>query len=143
MFRPAGCTWENTYGFWDVKGVSIPAAVTVFPHEIWQAPRSWVERAYPNLIYFNEVDRGNHLAAWQRNSFSRGSRGIPVTPLTTHRRGAPVACRPGVLQSPATGLPGGQCHGSVLASAHRAARARSPAAVYSELLSFDGARPDG
>jgi pimeloyl-ACP methyl ester carboxylesterase len=57
--------WENTYGFWDTKGVSIPAAVTVFPHEIWQAPRSWVERAYPNLIYFNEVDRGNHFAAWQ------------------------------------------------------------------------------
>jgi pimeloyl-ACP methyl ester carboxylesterase len=57
--------WENTYGFWDFKGVSIPAAVTVFPHEIWQAPRSWVERAYPNLIYFNEVDRGNHFAAWQ------------------------------------------------------------------------------
>jgi pimeloyl-ACP methyl ester carboxylesterase len=57
--------WENTYGFWDFKNVSIPAAVTVFPHEIWQAPRSWVERAYPNLIYFNEVDRGNHFAAWQ------------------------------------------------------------------------------
>jgi pimeloyl-ACP methyl ester carboxylesterase len=57
--------WENTYGFWDFKGVSIPAAVTVFPHEIWQAPRSWVERAYPKLIYFNEVDRGNHFAAWQ------------------------------------------------------------------------------
>jgi pimeloyl-ACP methyl ester carboxylesterase len=57
--------WENTYGFWDAKGVSIPAAVTVFPHEIWQAPRSWVERAYPNLIYFSEVDRGNHFAAWQ------------------------------------------------------------------------------
>jgi pimeloyl-ACP methyl ester carboxylesterase len=57
--------WENTYGFWDVKNVSIPAAVTVFPHEIWRAPRSWVERAYPNLIYFNEVDRGNHFAAWQ------------------------------------------------------------------------------
>jgi pimeloyl-ACP methyl ester carboxylesterase len=57
--------WENTHGFWDFKNVSIPAAVTVFPHEIWQAPRSWVERAYPNLIYFNEVDRGNHFAAWQ------------------------------------------------------------------------------
>jgi pimeloyl-ACP methyl ester carboxylesterase len=57
--------WENTYGFWDFKNVSIPAAVTVFPHEIWQAPRTWVERAYPNLIYFNEVDRGNHFAAWQ------------------------------------------------------------------------------
>jgi pimeloyl-ACP methyl ester carboxylesterase len=57
--------WENPYGFWDVKNVSIPAAVTVFPHEIWQTPRSWAERAYSNLIYFNEVDRGNHFAAWQ------------------------------------------------------------------------------
>jgi pimeloyl-ACP methyl ester carboxylesterase len=57
--------WENTYGFRDAKGVSIPAAVTVFPHEMYQPPRSWVERAYPKLIYFNEVDRGNHFAAWQ------------------------------------------------------------------------------
>jgi pimeloyl-ACP methyl ester carboxylesterase len=57
--------WENTVGFFDIKGVSIPAAVSVFPHEIYKAPRSWAERAYPNLIYFNEVDRGNHFAAWQ------------------------------------------------------------------------------
>jgi len=57
--------WENTVGFFDVKNVSIPAAVSVFPHEIYKAPRSWTERAYPNLIYFNEVDRGNHFAAWQ------------------------------------------------------------------------------
>jgi pimeloyl-ACP methyl ester carboxylesterase len=57
--------WENTLGFFDVKGVSIPAAVSVFPKELYQAPRSWAEKAYPNLIYFNEVDRGNHFAAWQ------------------------------------------------------------------------------
>jgi pimeloyl-ACP methyl ester carboxylesterase len=57
--------WENTVGFFDVKGVAIPVGVTVFPHELYQAPRSWAERAYPNLIYFNEVDRGNHFAAWQ------------------------------------------------------------------------------
>jgi len=57
--------WESAYGFFDAKGVSIPAAVTVFAHEMYQAPRSWVERAYPKLIYFNEVDRGNHFAAWQ------------------------------------------------------------------------------
>ena len=43
----------------------MPAAVTVFPRELYQAPRSWTERAYPNLIYFNEVDRGGHFAAWQ------------------------------------------------------------------------------
>ena len=57
--------WESKLGFFDVKGVSIPAAVTVFPHELYQAPRSWAERAYPKLMYFNEVDRGNHFAAWQ------------------------------------------------------------------------------
>ena len=45
--------------------MSVPAAVTVFPKELDQAPRSWTERAYPNLIYFNEVDRGGHFAAWQ------------------------------------------------------------------------------
>jgi len=56
---------ENAFGFFDAKGVSVPAAVTVFPKELYQAPRSWTERAYPGLIYFNEVDRGGHFAAWQ------------------------------------------------------------------------------
>jgi pimeloyl-ACP methyl ester carboxylesterase len=57
--------WENTLGFFDIKGVKIPAAVSVFPRELYQAPRSWTEQAYPNLIYFNEVGKGNHFAAWQ------------------------------------------------------------------------------
>jgi pimeloyl-ACP methyl ester carboxylesterase len=57
--------WENTLGFFDVKNVTVPAAVSVFPNELYQAPRSWTEQAYPNLIYFNEVDKGNHFAAWQ------------------------------------------------------------------------------
>jgi pimeloyl-ACP methyl ester carboxylesterase len=57
--------WENTLGFFDVKGVTVPAAVSVFPRELYQAPRSWAEKAYANLIYFNEVDTGNHFAAWQ------------------------------------------------------------------------------
>ena len=56
---------ENAFSFFDAKGVSVPAAVTVFPKELYQTPRSWAERAYPNLIYFNEVDRGGHFAAWQ------------------------------------------------------------------------------
>jgi pimeloyl-ACP methyl ester carboxylesterase len=56
---------ENAFAFFDAKGVSVPAAVTVFPKELYQAPRSWAERAYPNLIYYNEVDRGGHFAAWQ------------------------------------------------------------------------------
>jgi pimeloyl-ACP methyl ester carboxylesterase len=57
--------WENKLGFFDVKGVTVPAAVSVFPHELYQAPRTWTERAYDNLIYYNEVDKGNHFAAWQ------------------------------------------------------------------------------
>ena len=56
--------WENTLGFFDVKGVTVPAAVSVFPRELYHAPRSWTDKAYPNLIYFNEVDAGNHFAAW-------------------------------------------------------------------------------
>lgn len=57
--------WENTLAFFDAKGVTTPAAVSVFPRELYQVPRSWAEQAYPNLIYFNELDRGNHFAAWQ------------------------------------------------------------------------------
>jgi len=57
--------WENSLGFFDIKGATVPAAVSVFPNELYQAPRSWTEEAYPNLIYFNEVDEGNHFAAWQ------------------------------------------------------------------------------
>ena len=57
--------WEYKGGFFNAKGVSIPVAVTVFPGEQYQAPRSWAEKAYPNLMYFNEVDRGGHFAAWE------------------------------------------------------------------------------
>jgi pimeloyl-ACP methyl ester carboxylesterase len=57
--------WEYKGGFFNAKGVSIPVAVTVFPSEQYQAPRSWTEQAYPNLIYFNEVDKGGHFAAWE------------------------------------------------------------------------------
>jgi len=58
--------WEYRAGFFDAKGVNIPVAATVFPGEQYQAPRSWAERAYPNLIYFNQVDRGGHFAAWEQ-----------------------------------------------------------------------------
>ena len=58
--------WEYKGGFFNVKGVSIPVAVTVFPSEQYQAPRSWTEQAYPNLIYFNEADKGGHFAAWEQ-----------------------------------------------------------------------------
>jgi pimeloyl-ACP methyl ester carboxylesterase len=58
--------WEYRGGFFDAKGVTIPVATTIFPGEQYQAPRSWAERAYPNLVYFNEVDRGGHFAAWEQ-----------------------------------------------------------------------------
>jgi pimeloyl-ACP methyl ester carboxylesterase len=57
--------WENTRVAY--KGeISLPAAFTVFPGELWRAPRTWVEKTYKNLIYFNEVDRGGHFAAWEQ-----------------------------------------------------------------------------
>ena len=58
--------WEYKGGFFNAKGVSIPVAVSVFPGEQYEAPRSWAEKAYPKLIYFNEVDRGGHFAAWEQ-----------------------------------------------------------------------------
>ena len=59
--------WENKADFFDAKDISIPFAISVFPDELYQAPRSWAERAYPdNLIHFNEVDRGGHFAAWEQ-----------------------------------------------------------------------------
>jgi pimeloyl-ACP methyl ester carboxylesterase len=57
--------WENTFAFFAPKDVAIPVAVSAFPDEVLQTPRSWTERAYPNLIYFNEVDKGGHFAAWE------------------------------------------------------------------------------
>jgi pimeloyl-ACP methyl ester carboxylesterase len=57
--------WEYKGGFFNAKGVSIPVAVSVFPGEQYEAPRSWAEKAYPKLIYFNEVDKGGHFAAWE------------------------------------------------------------------------------
>jgi pimeloyl-ACP methyl ester carboxylesterase len=59
-------TGENKMGFFDVKGVSIPVAVSVFPDEIDAAPRSWAERAYPQLIHYNKVAKGGHFAAWEQ-----------------------------------------------------------------------------
>ncbi|MCI0675341.1 MAG: epoxide hydrolase [Phycisphaerales bacterium] len=58
--------WENKFAFVDVKGVSIPVAVSVFPDELYPAPRSWAQRAYPNLIYYNKLPQGGHFAAWEQ-----------------------------------------------------------------------------
>jgi pimeloyl-ACP methyl ester carboxylesterase len=58
--------WENKVSLYNTANVSIPAAITVFPGENYQAPRSWAEKAYHKLIYFNEVDKGGHFAAWEQ-----------------------------------------------------------------------------
>ncbi|HTC97800.1 MAG TPA: alpha/beta fold hydrolase [Bradyrhizobium sp.] len=58
--------WENRINLYVAADVPIPAAITVFPGENYQAPRSWAEKAYHKLIYFNEVDKGGHFAAWEQ-----------------------------------------------------------------------------
>ena len=62
--------WENRNSLLSAAGqktaeISLPVAITVFPEEIYRAPESWARRAYRNLIYFHEVDRGGHFAAWE------------------------------------------------------------------------------
>ncbi len=58
--------WENKLAFFGVKGVSIPVAVSVFPDELYPAPRSWVEKAYPKLIHYNKLSEGGHFAAFEQ-----------------------------------------------------------------------------
>jgi pimeloyl-ACP methyl ester carboxylesterase len=58
--------WENKLGYFNAKGVSIPVAVSVFPDELYPAPRSWAERVYPKLIHYNKVEKGGHFAAWEQ-----------------------------------------------------------------------------
>jgi pimeloyl-ACP methyl ester carboxylesterase len=58
--------WENKVNLYNAANISIPAAVTVFPGESYQAPRSWTEQAYHKLIYFNQADKGGHFAAWEQ-----------------------------------------------------------------------------
>jgi pimeloyl-ACP methyl ester carboxylesterase len=59
--------WEYfPKGYFNVKGVSIPVAVSVFPDELYPAPRRWAERAYPKLIHYNKLDKGGHFAAWEQ-----------------------------------------------------------------------------
>jgi pimeloyl-ACP methyl ester carboxylesterase len=63
--------WDTTQistggGFFDVRGVTMPVAVSAFPDEIYAAPKSWAERAYPKLIYYNKLDKGGHFAAWEQ-----------------------------------------------------------------------------
>ena len=61
--------WENKLAFFAPKNVTIPVAVSVFPTEIYAAPRSWAEKAYPKLIHYNRLPKGGHFAAWEQPQF--------------------------------------------------------------------------
>jgi pimeloyl-ACP methyl ester carboxylesterase len=61
--------WENKLGFFIPKGVKIPVVASAFPDELYQAPRSWAEQAYPNLIHYNKLPKGGHFAAWEQPKF--------------------------------------------------------------------------
>jgi hypothetical protein len=58
--------WENKYAFVAPLGVTVPVVVSAFPEEIYQAPRSWAEKAYPNMIYYKKHNKGGHFAAWEQ-----------------------------------------------------------------------------
>jgi len=61
--------WERKLGFFTPKGVKIPVAASAFPDELFQAPRSWAEQAYPKLIHYNKLPKGGHFAAWEQPKF--------------------------------------------------------------------------
>jgi pimeloyl-ACP methyl ester carboxylesterase len=65
--------WDNTHnptgGFFTVRGIKIPVAVSAFPDELYQAPKSWAEKAYPKLIHYNKLPKGGHFAAWEQTAF--------------------------------------------------------------------------
>jgi pimeloyl-ACP methyl ester carboxylesterase len=73
--------WENNANNFNAVDISIPSAITVFPGEIYQAPRSWAERAYRNLIYYNRVDKGGHFAAWEQPDLFSGELRAAFRPL--------------------------------------------------------------
>ena len=58
--------WESKLAFFAPKGVDLPVGVSVFPDEIYAAPRSWAESAYPKLIHYNRLPKGGHFAAWEQ-----------------------------------------------------------------------------
>jgi len=61
--------WEFKAAFFAPKNVTVPVAVSAFPDELYFAPRSWVDRAYPNVLYYNTHDKGGHFAAWEQPQY--------------------------------------------------------------------------
>ena len=90
-------------GFFDVRGVTIPVAVSAFPDEIYAAPKSWAERAYPKLIYYNKLDKGGHFAAWEQPQlFSQRDAGCVQIAAPVAER---IAARPGGAAARLTSQP--------------------------------------
>jgi hypothetical protein len=81
--------WEYKGGFFNAKGVSIPVAVSVFPGEQYEAPRSWTERAYPKLVYYNKAEKGGHFAAWEQPQLFAQELRAGFTPCAEWSRGRP------------------------------------------------------
>ena len=73
--------WESKLAFFAPKNVQLPTAVSVFPDEIYAAPRSWTERAYPKLIHYNKLDKGGHFAAWEQPKFFSEEMRVSFRPL--------------------------------------------------------------
>ena len=77
--------WESKLAFFAPKGVAIPVAVSAFPDEIYTAPRSWTERAYPKLIHYNRLAKGGHFAAWEQPELFTTELRAAFRPLRTAR----------------------------------------------------------
>src|SRR5258705_12750365 len=73
--------WENKFGFFSVKGVSVPVAVSGVADDLYRTPRSWAERAYPKLIHYNQLDKGGHFAAWEQPKLFGGEMRVGLKSL--------------------------------------------------------------
>ena len=82
--------WESKLAFFAPKGITLPVAVSAYPDELYQAPRSWAEKAYPKLIHYNKLDKGGHFAAWEQPASvqRRDARRVQVAaPIELKRHG--------------------------------------------------------
>ena len=89
--------WETTVAgvsFFAAKGVKLPIACSVFPDEMYEAPRSWAEKAYPNLIHFNKLPKGGHFAAWEQPAFMTREIRAAFKPLRQSASGETAGSKP-------------------------------------------------
>jgi hypothetical protein len=85
MDTAAHVYWENKASIFNAVDVSIPAAVSIFPGELYQAPRSWTELAYHKLIHYNRVEKGGHFAAWEQPQLFSDVRRPLASPQSSRR----------------------------------------------------------